>query len=129
MKMAGDMKQHGQSADRMYFRQDSTVAYKIWLLPLLFSTFLAFFFFFHFPPLFLSNFRELPHYLKSTMLFHVSLSLYMILLWSALNSPPLFDWLTNSCPILENPTKVFTFFVMSSLTDSKGIDTYFIIKL
>ena len=63
-------------------------------------------FFPHFPPLFPSNFRELPHYLKSTMLFHVSLSLYMIfLLWSALNSPPLFDWLTNSCPILENPTK------------------------
>lgn len=107
MKMAGDVKQHGQSTDRMYFRQDSTVALKIWRSPLLFSTFLAFFFF-HVPPLFLSNCRELPHYLKSTMLFHVSLSLYMIfLLWSALNSPPLFDWLTNSCPILENPTKVF----------------------
>ena len=106
MRMVGDVKQYGPSTDRMYFREDSTVAYKIWISPLFLSTFLAFFFFFHFPPLFPSNFRELPHYLKSTMLFHVSLSLYMIfLLWSALNSPPLFDWLTNSCPILENPTK------------------------
>ena len=78
--MEGDVKQFRQSTDKMYFREDSTVTYKIWILPLLFSTFFAFFFFFHFPPLFLSNFRELPYYLKSTMLFHVSLSLYMIFL-------------------------------------------------
>lgn len=43
MKMEGDVK-YRQSTDRMYFREDSTVAYKIWILPLLLSTFLAFFF-------------------------------------------------------------------------------------
>lgn len=43
MKMVGDVKQYGQSTDRMYFREDSTVAYKIWISPLFLSTFLAFF--------------------------------------------------------------------------------------